>query len=76
MTSVLFSGRSADGPAIVTADEDDWSSQCAGKVDSSVEVPFRGGAFSKVHCRTCLLALQLYHTQASNCQSRNIEASN
>ena len=63
LTSVLLSGRSADGPAIVAADKDDRSAQCAGKVDSSVKVPFRCCAFSKVHCHTCLLTIQLCCTQ-------------
>ena len=71
LTSVLLSGRSADGPAIVAADEDDRSAQGAGKVDSSVEVPFRGCTFSKVHCHTCLLAIQLYCTRADRCYLEN-----
>lgn len=38
-TSVLLSAGRADCPAIVAADEDDWGTQSAGKVDGSVEVP-------------------------------------
>lgn len=67
LASVLLSGRSADGPAIVAADEDDRSAQRAGKVDSSVKVPFRGCSFSKIHCHTCLLAIQLCSTHTYVC---------
>lgn len=37
-TSVLLSAGSADGPAIVAADEEHGCAQSAGKVDSSMEV--------------------------------------
>jgi len=37
-TSVLLGTGSADGPAIVAADEEHGCAQSAGKVDSSMEV--------------------------------------
>jgi len=37
-TSVLLSAGSADGPAIVAADEEHGCAQSAGKVDSSMEI--------------------------------------
>ena len=40
ITSVLFSGRSADSPSIVAADEDNWRTKSAGKVDGCMEVSF------------------------------------